>query len=384
MTGFCRRDELERSLAANPANPDAWVELARIERERRQPGAALAAANNALVLDESSDAALFEKGAALLALGAFEQAASVFTTLLATRPLDTDALAALGRAYVGANRLDVAARVWEQAIHLGGAEVSLLEDLAACYQRLGELDHVADTWTRVLALDPQHPEALHHMSALGRRSPRHRASREYVEKLFDDFAETFDDSLQSLNYSGPQQLAETVAACLGHPVVRRNVLDLGCGTGAMAVHVKAWCERLDGVDLSARMLEKARERGLYDALHRADMVEFCSRQCAACDLVLAADSVNYLGRLDELFRGVRHTLRPDGYFGFFVEQMPDGGCEQGYVLAPHGRFLHHDHYVRDGLIAEGFEVERQDPGVVIRTEAGKPVEACLFVARRAC
>lgn len=50
-----------------------------------------------------------------------------------------------------------------------------------------------------------------------------------------------------------------------------------------------------GVDLSSRMVEKAAEREIYDALHCSDLVAFLRRQeTASCDLLVATDVVMYL------------------------------------------------------------------------------------------
>ena len=44
----------------------------------------------------------------------------------------------------------------------------------------------------------------------------------------------------------------------------RTALDLGCGTGLCGPLVKPRVERLDGVDLSGAMLDRARATGVYD------------------------------------------------------------------------------------------------------------------------
>ena len=54
----------------------------------------------------------------------------------------------------------------------------------------------------------------------------------------------------------------------------RSALDLGCGTGLCGPLVRPMVDRLTGVDLSARMIEKARSLGVYDRLEQGDIVEF--------------------------------------------------------------------------------------------------------------
>ena len=49
------------------------------------------------------------------------------------------------------------------------------------------------------------------------------------------------------------------------------ILDLGCGTGLAGLAFQPLAARLDGVDLSPAMIEKARARGIYDHLDVADL-----------------------------------------------------------------------------------------------------------------
>lgn len=379
MSASERCRALEAKLATAPNDPAAWLELAELRRGQHQLGEALTAANNALTLAPTNAAALYEKGAALLEMGVFEDAASVFTSVLAVEPLSQKALTSLGSAYFSLKHLELAAKVWEQAARIGDVCMTTLEDLAICYQRLGDFDRVAVTWERVLRIDPSHPEAQHHLAALGKLPANDRASRAYLVKLFDDFADTFDDTLDSLGYEGPRLLSEAVLRCQRDVPADLDILDLGCGTGGSAIHLHSWATRLEGVDLSPRMLDKARSLSLYDHLHCSDMLDYCQSHEGVYDLVFAADSINYFGRLDELFSGIHHTLRPGGLFGFFVETMEEAGAD-GYRLEPHGRFSHQVEYVNACLESAGFFAADHDEAV-IRSEVGRPVRAILYVAK---
>ena len=84
------------------------------------------------------------------------------------------------------------------------------------------------------------------------------------------------------------------------------ILDLGCGTGLAGAMFQATGPRgWTGVDLSPAMIEKARARGIYDHLDVADLESALPRR-AVYDLILAADTLVYLGDLAPLFR----TLAP--------------------------------------------------------------------------
>ncbi len=124
-------------------------------------------------------------------------------------------------------------------------------------------------------------------------------------------------------------------------------LDLGCGTGLAGAPLRARVERLEGVDLSAAMLAKARERGLYDALEAADIVDHLRRFGAAFDLIVAADALAYCGDLQPLFAAAAAALAPGGLFAFTVETF----AGEGYRLGETMRFAHAPAYVEASAAA---------------------------------
>ena len=78
-----------------------------------------------------------------------------------------------------------------------------------------------------------------------------RAPSDYVEALFDRFADRFDQQLvDNLGYDAPALLADRVAA---HGQRFARVLDLGCGTGLAGPHLRRFQGRITGVDLSGGM-----------------------------------------------------------------------------------------------------------------------------------
>lgn len=94
---------------------------------------------------------------------------------------------------------------------------------------------------------------------------------ESVRKLYDDWAETYDQELGGHGYVTPQRCVDALAA---HDPARRGpVADLGCGTGLAALALRdAGYTEIDGYDLSAEMLAKARETGVYRALRQEDIL----------------------------------------------------------------------------------------------------------------
>jgi predicted TPR repeat methyltransferase len=130
-----------------------------------------------------------------------------------------------------------------------------------------------------LAFEPGNP-IPQHMVAAGSRAVPERAADQYVADLFDGFAESFESTLLSLGYQTPQVLSALIQAELGDDTTPLRILDAGCGTGLAAPLLKPLASQLVGVDLSPKMIDKARERSLYDELVVAELCAFMGRPAA--------------------------------------------------------------------------------------------------------
>jgi predicted TPR repeat methyltransferase len=200
-----------------------------------------------------------------------------------------------------------------------------------------------------------------------------------VRALFDDYAPRFDRHLvKNLNYRGPELVHDAVrSSCTrsGRPFRFRRVLDLGCGTGLMGRALEGRFEAIDGVDLSPKMLGRAKRTHLYDQLHEADLLGFLKAAGERTfDLVTAVDVFVYLAALDEVFCGVRRVLARDGLFAFTV-QASEG---EGFSLGEDARFAHGAPYLRDLAAAAGFATLLFEP-VSTREDHGEPVPGFVLV-----
>jgi len=135
---------------------------------------------------------------------------------------------------------------------------------------------------------------------------------------------------------------------------------------------------LTGVDLSARMLEKARALGVYDRLAHADIVEFLAASPDRFDLVLAADVFIYVGDLARVFALLERAMAR-GVFCFSVEALDDDAAD--VRLLPSLRYAHSRPYLVRLATQHGFEVAAIDRAAV-REEQGVPIEGLYLVLRR--
>ena len=132
------------------------------------------------------------------------------------------------------------------------------------------------------------------LSSLSGITPK-TAPREYVEKLFDGYAERFEVSLvDTLDYKIPKLITDILiqtntTGSLG------SVLDLGCGTGLLGQSIKGYCSKLEGIDLSNKMLEVASQKKVYDKLSQSDIIEYLSSISLDFDYYVALDVFIYIG-----------------------------------------------------------------------------------------
>jgi predicted TPR repeat methyltransferase len=157
-----------------------------------------------------------------------------------------------------------------------------------------------------------------------------------------------------------------------------DILDLGCGTGLAGEHLVSLKGKMTGVDLSPKMLEKAKQRGIYDELIQGELIQFLDAQKATFDVVVCADVFIYIGDLTPVFRGVRRALREDGLFCFSLEASADSDV----VVRESFRFAHSAAYIERLARENQFAVEEMTP-TVIRQDKEATIEGYLVALRRA-
>jgi predicted TPR repeat methyltransferase len=204
-----------------------------------------------------------------------------------------------------------------------------------------------------------------------------RSNPRYVRHLFDQFSSDYDARmLGQLGYSAPRILREL--ATLVMPEVAEcslDILDLGCGTGLAAHAFSDLARQIDGVDLSPAMIKKAAARDLYTELTVGD-VETLPHRCRY-DLIIAADTLVYLGDLAPVFTASQNALRRGGFFLFTVEKNE----AEEFALGPKRRWRHSENYLRRMAQASDLQVGGM-LACVPRTEAGVPVDGLAVALRK--
>lgn len=316
-------------------------------------------------------------GKSLYLVGRFPESAEAFEQASMAMPLQGDSLRCYARARTYATM--IAGRTEDALANypaLAGIEVEpidvVISDGFGLLSGYGHRDAAARLGELLIAAKPDDAVQRHLNDAVAGRAID-RVPPAYVEAHFDAFADGFDDKLvHVLGYRVPECLAALVRR---HRTAFDHVLDLGCGTGLAAEHLRPLAGTLSGVDLSARMLEQAVSRAVYDTLGHAEALAHLKANPATFDLVFAADTLIYFGRLDALMATVAQAITPGGIFAASIEN-----AARDFEILPSGRFAHAMTYV--SRLAEHYFELLEQQATDIRLEANVPVKGTLFVWRR--
>lgn len=288
-------------------------------------------------------------------------------------PDDADAHARFGRACLDAGHLAAAIEALQRAVRLAPEDGAIRTALGRAWLAAADPGKAAFHFRRAIEIDSENEEARAWLVRAESAEPE--LAPAFVRTLFDQYAATFDADMAALSYRAPETLARLFARVAGSPAAGTlDVLDLGCGTGLAGLAFRPYARSIAGVDLSPRMIENARARGVYDRLAVGDMTRTMLDSPASFDLILAADALGYLGDLAPLLRAARGALRPRGHFAATVEESPG----EDFALGPARRFRHAGSYVRREAGAAGFAVVALE-NCELRRDRGAPVAGLAFI-----
>lgn len=313
------------------------------------PLEALAEFDRALALQPAHAVAAHNRGRALRALGRVHEAIDWHDRALAVQPDFAAALAHRAQCRRDIGDDDLAAQDYEAAIGLDPSQASWQIGYAMLLGDLGLPDRARVAYRRAADSGADEAAIDFLLSAADGSPPPASPPAGYVAALFDAYAPRFERHLtRRLRYRAPQLLADALLPLLSQRA--QAIADLGCGTGLMGALLRPHAVRLDGADISPRMLERARARGIYDALQETDLTAFLLSQPATYDVIAAADVFVYIGDLQPVFRAARAALRSNGLLAFTAEALDDGD----YALQPTRRYAHARDYLERLAAAHGF------------------------------
>lgn len=319
----------------------------------------------------------FNLGLAYGNAGDLEKARDAYVKSMAITPDDADVHYNLGRLYRDMGFMDDAVTPLEIAIALRPDFGAALTNLGVLYVGNGMLERATVIYEKLVEIDHNPVAARHILNAL-QGNTTDSAPLLYIKELYDDFAGHFDKRLvEDLCYAVPLQLVNLFdeSGSAGQSVAK--MLDLGCGTGLCGQAFSGRAYALTGVDLSAKMIEKARLKGLYDELVQSDILSFLENSVECFDLIVAADVFIYLGELESIFHLLPKSLSADGKFMFSTESTTG----KGYRLRTSGRYAHSTSYISCLAQESGLQILAVE-SVDSRKENGQWIPGDIYILGR--
>lgn len=372
-----------------PENAAAMQSLGVIVAQRGDFRQAETLLRRALELQPDYAEAYGNLGSLLLNTGRLPEAEAACRRALELKPDYADAHFILGNVLRDLKQLDGAISSFRRALEIKPDFAEAYGNLGSALRAEGRLDEALACFQQQARLMPDNGEVQHHIAALTGHTTE-RAPVQYVERVFDGYADKFDAHLQQeLKYHTPENLVELLKRHAVPPAGKWKVLDMGCGTGLVGKAIAPDARELVGVDLSPKMLEKAEARKIYQRLERQDLLAMMrGEKAASYDVVVAADVFIYLGKVDEIFSEIKRLLCPGGFFAFSLEALEARADEDAaqaaqreYQLEKSGRYSHSTGYMARLAAANGYLPQAME-ATQIRIENGKPVSGFLVVWKK--
>lgn len=334
--------DIEHALTLEPGNPEFHYNKGNILVKLQRSNEAVEQYQLACAFDENFELAQLKWADLLMSMRALPEAAQVLQTAHTRNPQSEACLVLLGEAHALLGETNLAKAYFDQA----------------------------------KSLNPLDEEVDYYVAANLNLPPPLKAPTVYVKKLFDGYAPYFETQLQQeLAYASPAHLHTQWVRHVQSPVL--SALDLGCGTGLVAQSFKSNCSFIDGVDISAQMIKKAKATGLYRHLHLEEVHAFLQRNQQSYDLVICADTLIYIGELEALFAGVSQALMDGGFFSFTVEST----SSSRYALKQTKRYGHAIGYLERLAKNTGLQVVAIE-GDIIRHEQPEPIQGFNILLKK--
>ena len=410
-----------RRLAKKRDNFEALFALAATRKDQGRIEEAIDAYRQALALRPDSAPAHNNLGVMLRSINLFAEAAAHFRAAIARNPELAETHNNLASVLVMQGQLDEAIAHYQQAIVINPDFLDARVGIATCYadrnQIVDALSHAeVASWqskhpsfphfrfgvlmarcncndlARIcfetyLEQDPADREGARALLAkLGFAPLPHRASAAQLDRLYSRRALSWDRGAGNGpgGYGGARLVAMALEQLSGGRK-ELEIMDAGCGTGLVGELLAKSARRLEGVDLSAPMLVKAKAKSVYHHLHEDDLIALLRRRPQEFDAVTCAATLIHFGELEAPFAAAAIALRDGGLFIFTL--FPNEQDSDSAAVAPldglgeGGCFVHGRGYVVRTAQATGFSV------VAMQTEVhefaqGKPRMGLIVALRR--
>jgi len=373
---------ISEAVRIAPEYVDACNNLGNIHREQERLDEAEKCYRLVVEMTPEHAGAYNNLGTVLRARGRLSEAAAAYQKAIDLNPNFPGPFENMGNLLSQQGKVTEAVAHYSQAIVLNPNHPGSRKMLGIALSCLGRVEEAAGVFREWAEQEPDNPVAHHLLAACSGKDVPLRAADAYVKQVFDNFAERFEARLENLAYQAPQLVARAVADMYPELAGDLHILDAGCGTGLCGPLLRPYAHRLEGVDLSAGMLARAKSTGGYDSLNEAEMTEFMGSHPDAYDIIVSADTLCYFGDLSGVMAAATAALRPGGFFIFTVEHAEEGddSMPAGFRINPPGRYSHQESYVNRMVVEAGMQIKSVVHGV-LRQEMGAPVNGLIVTAQ---
>lgn len=366
----------EAVLALSEDHPGARFQLGILLMQQQQYEKALQLFKQVLAVYPYHVESQLNLATCYIKLGKLLEAKENYLKTLELNPSDTQTLFNLGVLAMQTGRLEEAIYYYLQTAKLESNNFDAHNNLGYAYLLLRDRKNALLHFNEALRLQPNNVAIQHTVHILAQDKPLTESPKEYIQSLFDSYADHYDAHLvQLLHYQVPQVFYRIMQDKISDK--KLSILDLGCGTGLCGETFKSMASSLTGVDISENMLAIAKEKNIYDHLVQSDLMDFLKNQNKTYDLIMAGDVLVYFGDLASLFSAIYQALQKDGFFIFNVEM----NTEKNYRMAASGRFEHSKEYIAALAQQYHFTITR-DEAAELRTQDQLPVDARVYVLKK--
>lgn len=331
--------------------------------------------NQAILLDPKHYEAHYNIGCAYLNQHNAKAALPHFLQILSSEP-NPEVYYNIGVIYMYQDHFSEAIMYLQEAVKYQPDYLDAIINLGVTYLKMGHHDKAIESFKKALAIQPNNTEVHYILSALQGNQSVKQAPDQYVSHLFDQYAPYYDKHLtEFLHYETHTLIHKALKEVLSDQLHDMLIIDLGCGTGLTGALLKPHASKLIGIDLSAKMVEAAGKKDIYDDLHIAN-IHTTLKSINNADLIVAGDVLSYLGDLAETFELTHTALKDKHYFAFSVELHPEE--QPDYILQKTARFKHSRSYIENLCQQYHFNVMSQKE-VTLRTQNNQPVAGVIFV-----
>ncbi len=369
-------DAFKRVLDENPNHVEALCNLGVVALQGKRDQRAVDYFTQALAINNDHIEARNNLAACFIHNDRFENALMHYDVLLQKEPSNCEYLYNYATAQMALGHLNDAIEKFERVLVVEPEHFAALNNLAAIYMRMEERGRATELLAKAVAVNPQDTTCSHMLRALSGEQHSAATCNDYAQNLFNNYALYYDQHVTNyLHYALPNQVIKTIDSLTVNHFDK--AVELGCGTGLSGQAIRDYCGDLHGVDIAHKMIERAREKGIYNRLTEQDALTFLQQSPHRFNLILAVDVLPYFGALEALFQAVERTLEIEGFFIFSTEiseQYP-------WHLQESVRFSHHQDYLRELASASSLNLVRMQP-VTARRQNNRRLMENLCVVQK--